>query len=330
MQKNYIMSSEDETPVRKPKSADVRLERFQRTQRTFISQFESQTPQRLHILRWPDDGRPGRERSPGPFAQNLPALSWTRDGKRPTSSFASKIVLASRLPLSTTSPDLFRTSASMPSLLPTQEAEGTSQPSEASAGGPPSGSAAPVLSAKALSFQARLASDAQRLVVADVLFESIECGAVAPLRGSWVVGLEKRGGILPKRAELPPEAQFSIEHLRRLVSGLGADFGYLFVALSTRWLSRRHPDPDGFTLGIVAAVARLYLKPKDDTLRAPRPKFPFDGPAPLYYSPLVEAFEAHDLGTPDFVLLWEYDSPHTDPTHLKLHSRLSLPWASSC
>ena len=321
---------------------DIRLERFRTTQRTFISQFESRSPQRLRILRWPDDGVPGRERSPGPFAQNLPALKWTREPKRPTSSFASKVVLASRLPLSATTPDLLRTRSiggSRPNLLAADDADAgesrggsaasaasaagaaaaaaepttragaacTAQPSEASAPHSPSGST-PLLSAKALSLQAKLAGDASRLLTASVLFESIESGAIAPLRGSWIVGLEKRGGILPRRADLPPEACFSIEHLRRLVSGLGPDFGYLFVALSSRWLSSRHPDPSGFTLGIVAAVARLYLKPKDDTIRGPRPKFPFDGPAPLYYSPLVEAFETRDLGTADFVLFWDYAS----------------------
>ena len=37
-------------------------------------------------------------------------------------------------------------------------------------------------------------------------------------------------------------------------------YGLLFVALSYRWLSADHPDPDGFHLAIIAEVAALYLK----------------------------------------------------------------------
>ena len=48
--------------------------------------------------------------------------------------------------------------------------------------------------------------------------------------------------------------------LRRWVEALGERFGILFVALSYRWLGKDAPDGDGFHLGIVAAVARLYLE----------------------------------------------------------------------
>ena len=60
--------------------------------------------------------------------------------------------------------------------------------------------------------------------------------------------------------------------------------GLLFVALSYRWLSKDHPDPDGFHLGIVAAVAKLYMDKKWNK------------------SPLTAAFDAKGLGAPDFAL----------------------------
>ena len=57
----------------------------------------------------------------------------------------------------------------------------------------------------------------------------------------------------------------------------------------SRWLSKDHPDPEGFHLEIVAAVSRLYLKEgKSGTGN--------------YYSPLAEAFEKNNLGEPDFAV----------------------------
>ena len=325
------------TPSTSRANPDVHLERFRRTQRTFLSQFESRSPQRLHTLRWPDDGRPGRERSPGPFAQRLPALKWTHEPKWRSSSFASRVVLESRLPISASTPDLLGGStASRLRLSGALEVDQQPRPSASSTlpdvgegaglvdGDPiPADKCEPrLVGTKGLSLEHRLASDMKRLFTVDVLFESLESGAIAPLRGSWVAALQKRGEILPKRKDLPPEALFSMEHLRRLVSALGPDYGYLFVALSYRHLSAAHPDPDGFVLAIVAQVCRLYLKPKDDTSRAPRPKFPFDGPAPTNYSPLLEAFERNDLSGPDFVLFWDYASLH--PAASKVPSERAL------
>ena len=55
-------------------------------------------------------------------------------------------------------------------------------------------------------------------------------------------------------------------------------------ALRSRWLSKGNPDPDGFHLEIVAAVARLYMH------------------ADKRASPLTAAFEDKGLGEPDFAL----------------------------
>ena len=55
-------------------------------------------------------------------------------------------------------------------------------------------------------------------------------------------------------------------------------------ALRSRWLSKGNPDPDGFHLKIVAAVARLYMDADERR------------------SPLTAAFEDKGLGEPDFAL----------------------------
>jgi hypothetical protein len=69
----------------------------------------------------------------------------------------------------------------------------------------------------------------------DALLASVESGAIAPLRGSWVVALHERDGRLKRRQDLPAEAFFSAAELRELVMQLGEDYGLLFVALSYRY-----------------------------------------------------------------------------------------------
>ena len=133
------------------------------------------------------------------------------------------------------------------------------------------------------------------------LLASVESGAIAPLRGRWVVELEARGGKLQRRQDLPPEAFWSADELRRVALALGDAFGVLFVALSYRWLSRAHPDPDGFHLKIVAAVAGLYLNLAGHNGGS---EFP---------SALTQAFTSHGLGEADFALFWDFASLHQEP-----------------
>jgi hypothetical protein len=130
----------------------------------------------------------------------------------------------------------------------------------------------------------------------ETLLASVESGAIAAVKGSWLVGLHKRGGRLSRRQDLPPEAFWSAGELRRVALALRGDFGVLFVALSYRWLTKEHPDPDGFHLGIVAAVAELYL----NLLKGE------DAAA----SQLSAAFQKHRLGLPEFALFWDFASLH--------------------
>ena len=137
----------------------------------------------------------------------------------------------------------------------------------------------------------------------ETLLASVESGAIAAVKGTWLVGLHKRGGRLSRRQDLPPEAFWSAGELRRVALALGDDFGVLFVALSYRWLTKEHPDPDGFHLGIVASVAELYLNPRGwkDLVEHDQ------------YSQLTVVFRKHGLGLPEFALFWDYASLHQPP-----------------
>jgi Ran GTPase-activating protein (RanGAP) involved in mRNA processing and transport len=137
----------------------------------------------------------------------------------------------------------------------------------------------------------------------ETLLASVESGAIAAVKGTWLVGLHKRGGRLSRRQDLPPEAFWSAGELRRVALALGDDFGELFVALSYRWLTKEHPDPDGFHLGIVASVAELYLNLRGSKIFLGNDQ----------YSQLTAAFRRHGLGLPEFALFWDFASLHQPP-----------------
>ena len=132
------------------------------------------------------------------------------------------------------------------------------------------------------------------------LFDSVECGAIAPLRGRYLIALHRRGGRIRRRQDLPAEAFWTADELRRVCArldekGYGDCKGLLFVALSYRWLARGEPDPDGFHLGIVASVLDKLLDPKD----------PRTGEPNTLYSWLADAFHRAGLGEADCAVFWD-------------------------
>ena len=143
----------------------------------------------------------------------------------------------------------------------------------------------------------------------ETLLKSVESGAIAVLKGTWLVDLHKRGGRLSRRQDIPPDGFWSADELRKVALALGDDFGVLFVALSYRWLTKfrkgrdpDHPDPDAFHLGIVASVAELYLNLSSACRHGKG-----------YPSQLTAAFRKHGLGDPDFALFWDFGSLHQPP-----------------
>lgn len=148
-------------------------------------------------------------------------------------------------------------------------------------------------------------AEAHRYFDYEGLLESVESGAIAPLSGRWLVELQRSGGRLRRRQELPPEAFISAKRLRALTVQLGTSCGVLFVALSYRWLTPSHPDPEGFHLATVAAVAAKYLEAGRLANRHP--------------SPLTQALEAAQENggcsatEADFALFWDFGSLHQLP-----------------
>ena len=136
----------------------------------------------------------------------------------------------------------------------------------------------------------------------DALLESIANGSIALTRGRWVAAHFEAGGKLMRRQDLPPEAFFTVDELRKLVAALGEDWGLLFVAISYRWLTATHPDPDAFHLRIIAKVAKLYLKAEKEVVD-------------VSCSPLVDAFEraGYSRDEADFGLMWDFMSLHQKP-----------------
>lgn len=92
--------------------------------------------------------------------------------------------------------------------------------------------------ATAVIFQNRI-SKSRRFIDAHVLLASVESGAIALLSGRYLVELQRRGGRLQRRQDLPPGAFIGIEKLRKLVAALREDWGRLFVAISYRFGDER-------------------------------------------------------------------------------------------
>ena len=163
-------------------------------------------------------------------------------------------------------------------------------------------------------------SQVSKYFTLDGLLEPVESGAIAAIKGSWLVAQHQRGGVLARRQDLPPEAFWTADELRSLAERLGDDYGYLFVALSYRWLSREHPDPNGFHLRIVASVLRMYLGGGGTQGVRGDPRYPADK------SPLSWAFKkaglhltgewgANEDGAAlgDCALFWDFGSLFQQP-----------------
>ena len=115
----------------------------------------------------------------------------------------------------------------------------------------------------------------------EALIESVNSGAVAPIRGSFILKLFKSGGKMKRRQDLPPEAFWTADQLREIIKSADAvadwgessqltetitrerALGWLFVALSYRWLGKGQPDPDGFHLELMANFLDSYVGEKE-------------------------------------------------------------------
>ena len=90
---------------------------------------------------------------------------------------------------------------------------------------------------------------------AEGLVPAVQSGALAPLRSSYLKHLVESGEALQKRQDLPEAAFWDVAAFQRLTqSEVGA---FSIFALSYRWLTAEHPDPDSFHLSKVVAFLEV-------------------------------------------------------------------------
>ena len=85
---------------------------------------------------------------------------------------------------------------------------------------------------------------------------AVQSGALAPLRSSYLKHLVESGEALQKRQDLPEAAFWDVAAFQRLTE-LEEPFFSIF-ALSYRWLTAEHPDPDSFHLSKVVAFLEVH------------------------------------------------------------------------
>ena len=96
---------------------------------------------------------------------------------------------------------------------------------------------------------------------AEGLVPAVQSSALAPLRSSYLQRLVKSGEALQKRQDLPEAAFWDVAAFKRLTESEVCIFS--MFALSYRWLTAEHPDPDSFHLSKVVAfleVLKAFFK----------------------------------------------------------------------
>ena len=91
---------------------------------------------------------------------------------------------------------------------------------------------------------------------AEGLVPAVQSGALAPLRSSYLKHLVESGEALQKRQDLPEAAFWDVAAFQRLTESEACMFS--IFALSYRWLTAEHPDPDGFHLSKVVAFLEMH------------------------------------------------------------------------
>ena len=91
---------------------------------------------------------------------------------------------------------------------------------------------------------------------AEGLVPAVQSGALAPLQSSYVKRLVESGEALQKRQDLPEAAFWDVAAFKRLTQSSVCVTS--IFALSYRWLTAEHPDPDGFHLSKVVALLEVH------------------------------------------------------------------------
>ena len=91
---------------------------------------------------------------------------------------------------------------------------------------------------------------------AEGLVPAVQSGALAPLRSSYLKHLVESGEALQKRQDLPEVAFWDVAAFQRMTEA--GMCGFSIFALSYRWLTAEHPDPDSFHLSKVVAFLKVH------------------------------------------------------------------------
>mmetsp|Transcript_10341 Transcript_10341/g.22810 ORF Transcript_10341/g.22810 Transcript_10341/m.22810 type:complete len:505 (-) Transcript_10341:78-1592(-) len=81
------------------------------------------------------------------------------------------------------------------------------------------------------------------------------------IRGNWLEEIYRRGDVLPRRQDLPAKAIWSAEDLMLNVRDQRRQTPQL-LSISYTWLTREHPDPEGFHLRMFAPLLKHYARHK--------------------------------------------------------------------
>ena len=93
---------------------------------------------------------------------------------------------------------------------------------------------------------------------AEGLVPAVQSGALAPLRSSYLKHLVESGEALQKRQDLPEAAFWDVAAFQHLTESESEECMASIFALSYRWLTAEHPDPDSFHLSKVVAFLEVH------------------------------------------------------------------------
>lgn len=88
------------------------------------------------------------------------------------------------------------------------------------------------------------------------IWKALECRDTLLVRGSWLMQWSASGKTLTRRQDMPDEAYWDAEELRKQFEAHG---NVLISALSYCWGSKEHPDPDGRQLGVLSKAIERCL-----------------------------------------------------------------------
>lgn len=118
-----------------------------------------------------------------------------------------------------------------------------------------------------------LDDDQVQLDSLDIIEDTLRCGEAVLLKGTWLLELGRREGVLPRRSELPSCAIWAPEAIMELVRNAhtrnaAKSEAAVIVAISCMWHDVSHPDPQGEMLQALCACIQKRLTTSSKKQRA--------------------------------------------------------------